>query len=393
MFIILRKYIFPTKLTEFVHNNLTVLCISLQEDKPRIEGLTEVIVTNAVIKGYHVYQVKPPLHNPPVRLLVDLEYTNIKDPNASLVWMPALDYFNESLHDIETDEKRHLYLKDIAGLPVGHVPWGLSAAFSRLLKDGFNIYAQPLEEPLPSFPPWPNVKEKGGGIVIPANYIIQCSDKQTEKVLEIVREAIDKMPEKSAITVTIESCLKEEQRSSNPKRRVPPNYPDYNIIRKEVGEGREIDSIRGDGNCFFRAVSKAICGSEENHKQLRDLCVEFLNTHSNQFRQFVDDDDIQAHMNAMRKLGTWATQCEIFAAATILQRDIYVLSPAGSSGYKWYKFTPQIPCDPATLDRCFITLSHTQGNHYDCIFPKDKVCNCGQRAPMLKGSTTHVEIP
>ena len=124
MFIILRKYIFPTKLTEFVHNNSTVLCISLQKNKPRIEGLTEVIVTNAVIKGYHVYQVKPLLHNPPVRLLVDLEYTNIKDPNASLVWMPALDYFNESLHDIETDEKHHLFLKDIAGLPVSHVPWG-----------------------------------------------------------------------------------------------------------------------------------------------------------------------------------------------------------------------------------------------------------------------------
>ena len=266
---------------------------------------------------------------------------------------------------------------------------GLSAAFSRLLKDGINIYAQPLKEPLPSFPPWPNVKEKGGGIVIPANYIIQCSDKQTEKVLEIVREAIDRMSEKSAITVTIESCLKEEQRSSNPKRRVPPNYPDYNIIRKEVGEGREIDSIRGDSNCFFRAVSKVICGSDENHKQLRDLCVEFLNTHSNQFRQFVDDDDIQAHMNAMRKLGTWATQCEKFAAATILQRDIYTyslqLDLVVTSGTNLHP--------KSTLDRCFITLSHTQGNHYDCIFPKDKVCNCGQRAPMLKGSTTHVEIP
>ena len=93
---------------------------------------------------------------------------------------------------------------------------------------------------------------------------------------------LDKMPVKSAITVTIESCLKEEKRSSNRKHRVPPpppppNYPDYDVIRKQVGEGREIDNIRGDGNFFFRAVSKVIRGSEENLKQLRDLHVEFLN--------------------------------------------------------------------------------------------------------------------
>jgi len=54
-----------------------------------------------------------------------------------------------------TDEKHHLTLRDIAGLPVGHVPRGLASSFRTLLDWGANIFAEPLEEHVPSFPPWP----------------------------------------------------------------------------------------------------------------------------------------------------------------------------------------------------------------------------------------------
>ena len=41
--------------------------------------------------------------------------------------------------------------------------------------------------------------------------------------------------------------------------------------------------IRGDGNCFFRAISVCLTGTEENHRQLRDkvvsnMCEEPLKT-------------------------------------------------------------------------------------------------------------------
>ena len=42
---------------------------------------------------------------PPVRLRVDREYTNLKDENASLVWIPELESFERQFHDALVDEK------------------------------------------------------------------------------------------------------------------------------------------------------------------------------------------------------------------------------------------------------------------------------------------------
>ena len=39
-----------------------------------------------------------------------------------------------------TDSKWFLYLNDIEGLSVGHVPWGLSGAFLRLIEKGCSIF-------------------------------------------------------------------------------------------------------------------------------------------------------------------------------------------------------------------------------------------------------------
>lgn len=45
------------------------------------------------------------LTDSPTRLPVDLEYTNITDQHASLVWIPELTYFPTDLHNVTTDEK------------------------------------------------------------------------------------------------------------------------------------------------------------------------------------------------------------------------------------------------------------------------------------------------
>ena len=104
------------------------------------------------IKGYHLHQVKPPMIDLPISLPVEMEYSNIKYLNACLVWMPKLENLNKNIHDMVTDSKRFLYLNDIAGLPVGNVPWGLSGAFHRLIEKGCTIFTHPAGEPVPSFP-------------------------------------------------------------------------------------------------------------------------------------------------------------------------------------------------------------------------------------------------
>lgn len=103
------------------------------------------------------------------KLKVDLEYTNIKDENASLVWIPGLDTFPKDTHDTIIDPDRHLKLSDIAGLSEGHAPWSLSSVFLQLIESSHVICAEPTEEPRKSFPPWLAVHEKGGGAVIPCN--------------------------------------------------------------------------------------------------------------------------------------------------------------------------------------------------------------------------------
>ena len=64
----------------------------------------EIIVENSVIKGFHVYRVPPPLMDPPVRLKVDREYSNMKDKDVSLVWVPDIDSFEEADKSFIVDE-------------------------------------------------------------------------------------------------------------------------------------------------------------------------------------------------------------------------------------------------------------------------------------------------
>lgn len=272
-----------------------------------------------------MYQVKPPMIDPPVRLPVDIEYSNVKDPNACLVWIPKLEHFNKNMHDMVTDNKRFLYLKDIAGLPVGHVPWGLSGAFRRLIDNGCTIFAHPDGEPVPSFPPWPHMKDKGGGVVIPCTYVIQLKHVSNEEALNMLKQAVAGMSECEVITVTSDTTMNEKPASVTPT----PSYPAYDIIRKVISDEREVDYIRGDGNCFFRAISKVITTDSENrHEELRQVTVDFLKDNIVHFEQFVDGPT-EHHISSMYKVGTWATQAEIYAVATMLQRDLYILSPCG----------------------------------------------------------------
>lgn len=126
-------------------------------------------------------------------LIIDREYTNIKDKNACLVWIPPLTSYETNLHDTLTDGSRQLYLKDVAGLPVGHVPRSLAGTFREILDGNGSITAEVTGDPIPSFSPWPAQKEQGGGVVVPCNYTIQHTNRVF--VLDLLTETLSKMPE------------------------------------------------------------------------------------------------------------------------------------------------------------------------------------------------------
>ena len=89
-----------------------------------------IIVSNAVIKGYHEFQIRPP---PPILLSVTKEYGNRHNRHACLTWVPELEKIPTNLRNQITDEKRGERVHTIAGLPIGRVPQGLSSCFWNLL--------------------------------------------------------------------------------------------------------------------------------------------------------------------------------------------------------------------------------------------------------------------
>lgn len=168
---------------------------TISHETPR----SSVTIQNSVIKGYHAYKIRPPITTPSTKLVVEPEYTNIHDLNACLVWLPPLANFPEDIHAMMTDEKRQLRLEDVAGLPIGHVPRSMAGCFRTILDAGGDIVAEATGEPVPSFPPWPEPKHEGGGVVIPANYIITHADINSHIIA--LKTLLDNMKEGSSMTL------------------------------------------------------------------------------------------------------------------------------------------------------------------------------------------------
>ena len=83
-------------------------------------------------------------------------------------------------------------------------------------------------------------------------------------------------------------------------------------------------TIRGDGNCFYRAISYLISGTEEHHNIVRV----FLLQHMLQIREIVREplgiNDMQEYVN-QHGLRAWASEKEIFMMAHLLKTDIMCL--------------------------------------------------------------------
>ncbi|KAH3868607.1 uncharacterized protein LOC127867825 [Dreissena polymorpha] len=157
--------------------------------------------------------------------------------------------------------------------------------------------------------------------------------------------------------------------------------------------GRQIDAIKGDGNCFFRALSKIIYGNQKYYNEIRQAVVDVIQKHPRKFEAFADGP-ISEHIADMRHDKTWATQTEIYAAATLLNRDIYILSPDQTGEtYRWLLFQPQVKYNNnLTGCDCCLTICHTHGNHYDRIAPLVGKCNCELGPPEMSGIKGHVDL-
>ena len=86
--------------------------------------------------------------------------------------------------------------------------------------------------------------------------------------------------------------------------------------------------IAADGNCFFRSVSLAVTGSQEFHEELRLLITTYMihkSTDPMLSSLGSPDGSMESYMkqSRMQTLGTWATELEVIAAASLLNTTIY----------------------------------------------------------------------
>ena len=86
----------------------------------------------------------------------------------------------------------------------------------------------------------------------------------------------------------------------------------------------------GDGNCFFRTLSYFLTGAQKEHQRLCALLCQFMHENNEQFNAIANQKDYVITSN-VSQLEEYATEVEIFAAATFLGIPIWTFSPCGDS--------------------------------------------------------------
>ena len=106
--------------------------------------------------------------------------------------------------------------------------------------------------------------------------------------------------------------------------------------------------IRGDGNCYFRALSFILTGTEIYHIQIRQAIFDFIEIHYDNLNIFLDqfvDGGHYLRKKKMRENGTWGTELEIIATATIAKRDVIMYNHIGYLRYQsLFAQVPTIEC-------------------------------------------------
>ena len=137
-------------------------------------------------------------------------------------------------------------------------------------------------------------------------------------------------------------------------------------------ENTSIDNIIGDGNCFFRAISKELFGEERNHERLHAILVEYVQINSKHFQQYLSrrSGTIMEHFNNMQKLG-------VFGNSTFLQIPVHTFSKiTPSTSWQWilYKSKKVLQCNQIHSNlplQCpenyHIELRNANSNHFDRV--------------------------
>ena len=132
------------------------------------------------------------------------------------------------------------------------------------------------------------------------------------------------------------------------------------------GVPRRIHIVQGDGNCFFRAISFILTGSEDKHIVIRNKIVHHMTGPAKAEIENYTGKDISVYVKETKidENATWATDVEILGAASCLGRDIYVYSKHGTE-MQWLQYPASFVNTVVTKTALF--LANVSGNHFNVV--------------------------
>ena len=138
----------------------------------------------------------------------------------------------------------------------------------------------------------------------------------------------------------------------------------YTHIGQELkGLPRFREKMKGDGSCYFRAISFAVSGTQEYYKNVRTAICDYIENFPGRLNAVLKNaHDVQSGYEYIKKSkmhedNTWATEIKILATAKCFRRDIFTFY-----NYKWQRYSYL-----KTLSTDAIYLDNRAGNHFDVI--------------------------
>ncbi|BGO95377.1 hypothetical protein NBRC10512_001843 [Rhodotorula toruloides] len=124
---------------------------------------------------------------------------------------------------------------------------------------------------------------------------------------------------------------RDRTRADKPKLIEDPELEEQ-VLRNQLREaGLYAANVLGDGNCLFRALSDQLYGSPSMHLAIRQEVCDYLSSHPDRFRLFVDEDSVpggfDGHVRSMRQPGTYGTNIELSAFVARYRRPVKIWQP------------------------------------------------------------------
>ena len=139
-----------------------------------------------------------------------------------------------------------------------------------------------------------------------------------------------------------------------------------NIGKKVLTSPPKVRTVKGDGNCFFRAMAVGITGWEVGHLKIQQLVCDYIKS----FRPYTHECEGKLYLNQtkMKTSTTYATDVEIMAAAQICGVDIYIYHTYGS-GLRWLKFPCRHQSDTPSTNAIYLDNRYGNGktDHFDFV--------------------------